>query len=278
MSDIIKLRTDAFDALEVEAAMVATKFDPDDPWAPLQNDDILCTTTGGVSISHSVTTQDYGADVDGFPNDVMEMKRKTGETASISFNSITFNAANTKWAMGAADITYRANGTKVIRPRKNIQLSDFSTLYCYCQKANGGMYIVMLRNALSVNGLNVTTTKNNKGQMQQTITGHVSLQEQDLPPIEVYEVAPVDADVYVDVKQVLDEHITSSITERTAEFGEALTGTLTVAGGYEFDSVAIYMGGADISGWTGVWDASTGAIEIDPVTADIEIKATSKVE
>lgn len=278
MSSVIKLRTDAFDALEVEAAMIATVFDPDNPWRPLLNDEILGTTTGDVSINYSIDTQDYGADVNGFPNNVMEMKRKTGETASISFNSITFNAQNTKWALGAADISYRSNGVKVVKPRKNINLSDFEDLYAYCEKADGGMYVVLLRNALSTGGLAITTSKNNKGQMQQTITGHVSLAEQTLMPMEIYEVAPENADVYVNVKQTLDEHITSSIAATSFEFGEELTGTLTAAAGYTFDQVAIYMGGADISGLTGVWDASTGAIDIEVVTGDIEIVATSKTE
>ena len=51
-----------------------------------------------------------------------------------------------------------------------------------------------------------------------------------------------------------------------------------MASGYTFDQVAIYMGGADISGLTGVWDASTGAIDIEVVTGDIEIVATSTTE
>jgi hypothetical protein len=112
--------------------------------------------------------------------------------------------------------------------------------------------------------------------MQQTITGHVSLNAQDEMPMEFYEIPPQEATVTATITQTLDENITSSITATSIDFGEALTGTLTAAAGYEFDEVHILMGGVDITEMTGVWDDTTGAISIASVTGNIEITATAK--
>lgn len=276
MSFFTRIKSDAFDALQVEAGILLTTFDPYNPWRLPTNDEILGTTTGGVNPQYNITTQDYGADVDNFPNDVMEMKRKTGQTASLGFTSITFNALNTQWALGAADTTTLANGVKKIVPRKDILLTDFKNIWWVGDKADGGAYAIKLKNALSTGGLNIQTTKSGKGTMQQTITGHVSLQAQDEMPMEFYEIPPQDATITATITQTLDEEITTSITATSIDFGEALTGTLTVATGYEFDEVHITMGGADITDLTGVWDDTTGAISISSVTGNIAITATAK--
>lgn len=268
----------AFDALQVDAGVILTYYDPTNPFRQPQDDEILMTTTGGITINENATTVDYAADVDNATDNMMEFKRITQRSASISCQSIKFNAANAKWALGAADESMLANGVRKVVPRKDLNLNDFKDLWWVGDKANGGAYAIHLLNALSTGGLQIKSSKGGKGTNSVTITGHVSLAEQTKMPLEIYDIPPTGATVYCTIKQTLDEHISSSITATNIEFREALTGTLTAASSYEFDSVAIYMGGADISGWTGVWDSSTGAIDIEEVTGDIEIVATSKTE
>lgn len=272
------ISTDAFDALQVDAGVILTDFDPSDPWKPIPDANILMTTTGGVNPVATPEFTDYAADVDNATNNMMEFKRLTNWTCSLSCSSIKFNADNAKWALGAAEKSYLSNGVAKVVPKKDMKLEYFGDIWWVGDKANGGAYAIHILNALSTGGLSIQSSKGGKGTSAVTITGHVSLANQTAMPMEIYDIPPADADVYVNVKQTYDEHITSSITALTAEFGEELTGTLTVASGYEFDNVAIYMGGADISGMTGVWDSITGAIDIDPVTADIQIVATSKIE
>ena len=55
---------DAFDALQVDAGVVLTKFDPFNPYVTPENDEILATTTGGISPACVPTYSDYGEDVD----------------------------------------------------------------------------------------------------------------------------------------------------------------------------------------------------------------------
>lgn len=272
------ISSDAFDALQVDAGVILTSFDPSDPWKPLTDDQILMTTTGGVNPVATPEFTDYAADVDNATNNMMEFKRITNWTCSLSCSSIKFNADNAKWALGAAEKTFLANGVAKVVPKKDMKLEYFSDIWWVGDKANGGAYAIHILNALSTGGLSIQTSKGGKGTSSVTITGHVSLNNQTAMPMEIYDIPPVDGEVYVDVKQTLDENITSSITDTSFEFGEELTGTLTAAAGYTFDQVAIYMGGADISGLTGVWDASTGAIDVEVVTGDIHIVATAKTE
>jgi len=48
------------------------------------------------------------------------------------------------------------------------------------------MVAVKLINALSTGGFSLQTTKNGKGQISLTITGHVSINAQDVVPMEFY--------------------------------------------------------------------------------------------
>lgn len=276
MGMFTRIATDAFDALQVDAGVILTKFDPTDPWHVPEDDDILMTTTGGITINESATTTDYAADVDNATDNMMEFKRITSRTASISCSSIKFNSANAKWALGAADESVISGGVRKVVPRKDIVLSDFKDIWWVGDKANGGAYAIHILNALSTGGLSIKTSKGGKGTNSVTITGHVSLNAQDKMPLEVYDIPAEGATVYMKITQTLDEHITSTITDTEIEYGEELTGTLAAGVGYAFDAVHIYMGGAEITGWTGVWDSTTGAISVEEVTGDIEIVATSK--
>lgn len=79
-----------------------------------------------------------------------------------------------------------AQGPKVV-PRRNLSLSDFeSAIWWVGDKADGGMVAVKLLNALSTGGFNLKTTKNGKGQLTLEITGHVSINAQNVVPMEFY--------------------------------------------------------------------------------------------
>ena len=184
------ISTDAFDALQVDAGVILTNFDPLDPFKAPQNEDILATTTGGIKPACTPTYSDYGSDVDNVPNNMMEFKHLDGWDASIAFSSIRFNADNTLWSLGAADAELLHNGVTKISPRRSVQLSDFKDIWWVGDKANGGAYAIQLLNALSTGGLNIQSTKNGKGTNAVTVTGHVSIFEQDKMPMVIYDIPP----------------------------------------------------------------------------------------
>lgn len=190
MGTYTKVSTDAFDALQLDAGVLLSTFDLTSPYTAPDSDDIIATTTGGINPTCVPTYSDFGEDVDNVPNNMMEFKHLDGWECAMAFSSIKFNAENTKWALGAADITTLTGnlGIKKITPRGTLKQTDFADLWWVGDKANGGAFAVRLINGLSTGGLNIQSTKNGKGTNQMTITGHVSLANQNVMPMEFYDI------------------------------------------------------------------------------------------
>lgn len=186
MGKFTVISDDAFDALQLDAGVLLSDFDPSDPQKPASAD-IIATTTGGINPSCVATYSDFGEDVDNVPNNMMEYKHLDGWDCTLGFSTIKFNAANTVWALGAADTTSGTGYTKIV-PRRNVKLTDFKDIWWVGDKANGGAFAVCLKNALSTGGLSIQSTKNGKGTNAITLTGHVSIDHQDDMPMEFYDI------------------------------------------------------------------------------------------
>lgn len=229
------IANDAFDALQVDAGVLLTNFDPANPYQTPQSEDILATTTGGVNPTCAPTYSDYGEDVDNVPNNMMEFKHLDGWEAAMAFSSIKFNAANTKWALGAADTELLSNGVTKIKPRRDLKQTDFKDLWWVGDKANGGAYAIKLLNALSTGGLSIQSSKNGKGTNAITVTGHVSINAQDVMPMEIYDIPPQDpATVVPDINLnksniALEEGATATIRAYTTPEGEDVTWTTSAS-------------------------------------------------
>lgn len=180
---------DAFETLQLNAGVLLTTFDPANPVTP-DDSAILATTTGGINIVCKPTYSDLAEDIDNVPNGMKEMMHLDYWDCNIGFTSLKFNAANTKWALGSADVDSTNKGYTVVKPRYKLSQDDFSAIYWVGDMANGGLAAVKLDNAISSSGLSIQTTKNGKGQSQQTITGHPSIDAQDVVPMEFYFIPP----------------------------------------------------------------------------------------
>lgn len=239
------IANDAFDALQVDAGVILTDFDPANPYVTPASEKILATTTGGVNPTCIPTYSDYGEDVDNVPNNMMEFKRLSSWEAKMSFTSIKFNAANTQWALGAADTELLENGVTKISPRRDVKLTDFASIWWVGDKANGGAYAIKLLNALSTGGLSIQSTKNGKGTNTIEVTGHVSLDAQDVMPMEIYDIPPEEPVPPVVVPSVtldkdtlsLEEEETATLVATTVPAGETVTWTTSD------DTVATVSGG-----------------------------------
>lgn len=176
---------DAFDGLQVDAGVLLKTFTPATPAAPA-DEDIICATTGGINVVCEPTYSDFGEDVDNVPNNMKEFKHLDGWNCSISTTSLGTTPELIKMALGAADI----NGTTKIVPRRDLEQTDFSDIWWVGDRADGGMVAVRLINALSTGGFSLQTTKNGKGQISITLTGHVSINAQSVVPMEFYSADP----------------------------------------------------------------------------------------
>jgi len=186
MGVFTKIPQNTFDELQVEAGMVLKDFDPSSPAAPAEAD-IVTATTGGISVSCVPTFSDFGEDIDNCPVNMMELKRIESWEVTMTFTALSVSADVIKLALGAADIT----GTEKVTPRRELELTDFSTLWWVGDRSDGGFAAVKISNALSTGGFSLQTTKSGKGQISCTITGHVSINAQDVVPAEFYSAEPV---------------------------------------------------------------------------------------
>lgn len=176
---------DTFDGLQLDAGVLLNTFDPATPAAP-DDEDIICATTGGITVACVPTFSDLGEDVDNVPNNMKELKHLDGWECTMSTTSLGTSPALIKMALGCADI----DGTSKIVPRADLKQSDFSDIWWVGDRADGGMVAVQLKNALSTGGFSLQTTKNGKGQIALTITGHVSINAQKEVPMVFYSADP----------------------------------------------------------------------------------------
>ena len=184
MGKFTKIPQDTFEGLQLEAGILLRSFDPSSDEAPA-DEDIICATTGGITVSCTPTFSDMGADVDNCPVNMKELMHLDSWACTMSFNALSTSVPFLKLALGAADV----EGNKVT-PRRDLKQSDFSDLWWVGDRADGGWVAVKLMNALSTGGISLQTTKSGKGQTSVTLTGHVSIDAQDVVPMDFYSSAP----------------------------------------------------------------------------------------
>lgn len=178
-----------FQEMQMDAGVLLKTFTPATPTAP-KDEDIICATTGGITVACEATYSDLGEDVDNCPNNMMELKHLDGWDCRFEFTALGTSPELIRLALGAADVD-SIDATK-ITPRMKLNQTDFSTIWWVGDRADGGCVAVELANALSTGGLSLQTTKNGKGQTACTLTGHVSLEAQDKVPMTFYSIDPED--------------------------------------------------------------------------------------
>lgn len=178
---------DTFKALQMDAGVILTNFDPVTGAAP-KDEDIICATTGGVNPTCVPTYSDLGEDVDNCPTNMKELKHLDGWECKLAFTALGTSPKAIKLSLGCADID-SDNPSKIVL-RKDIKQDDFSDIWWVGDRADGGFVAVRLINALSTGGFSLQTTKNGKGQIDCELTGHTSLEDQNEMPMEFYSCDP----------------------------------------------------------------------------------------
>ena len=206
------------------------------------------------------------------PLNMMEFKHLDGWECALATTSLGTSPELIKMALGCADID--AQDTSKIVPRMDLKQTDFSDIWWVGDRADGGFVAIQLKNALSTEGFSLQTTKNGKGQIAITITGHVSINAQKEVPMVFYSADPSEVASYR-VTQTLS-HVTSTYTDTSIASTDAFSATLAAAEDYTMASVIVMMGGEDIT--EDAYTSGTGAVAIASVTGDIQIVATATTE
>lgn len=181
MGTFSKIAQETFEEFQVDAGVLLRTFDPESP--ELVDENIICATTGGINPTCVPTYSDWGEDVDNCPNGMMELMRLDGWDCGLGFTALNTTPEVIRMALGAADIDVESG--KIV-PRRNLKQTDFSDVWWVGDRSDGGLVAIRLINALSTSGFSLQTTKNGKGQIAVTLAGHVSIQNQDVVPMEFY--------------------------------------------------------------------------------------------
>ena len=171
----------AFAEFQVDAGVLLRNFDPENP--KISDDDIICATTGGINPSCVTTFNDWGSDVDNCPANLLELKDITGYDCTLGFTALNTTPELIRLALGAADID--ESGSK-ITPRMELKDTDFADIWWVGDRSDDGLVAIRLINALSTSGFSLQTTKDGKGRISVSLTGHVSNNNTKQVPMEFY--------------------------------------------------------------------------------------------
>lgn len=190
MGKFTKIPDDTFSKLQLNAGILVDGFTP----ATGVIGNLLGATTGGITFSSNPTFSDYGEDIDNCPNNMMELKRLDGYDPTMSGTFLTVSAAALKALIGSADID-GSDATHVI-PRDHLLTTDFDDVWWIgdysdinndgASAGHAGFLAIHLMNALNTAGIQITSAKNEKGQMAFEYHGHYSIDDQDVVPFEIY--------------------------------------------------------------------------------------------
>ena len=191
MAKFTQIPTDTFQKLQINAGILvqgATGFVP--ATGAITSANIIGATTGGITVSCIPTYTDFGENVDNCPKNTMELKRLDNWECRISGTFLTVTPNVAKMMLGAADVD-DTDTTKVV-PRVDLDEDDFDDVWFvgdYSDKNganNGGFVAIHLLNALSTGGFSMKTSDKEKGEFSVEFTGHVSIEAQEVVPMEFY--------------------------------------------------------------------------------------------
>ena len=176
-----KIPQNTFEELQINAGILVKDFDIDT--GTFRDEDMLTATTGGITISVKPEFEDFASDVDNAAKNMLEMKRITSTEVTASTTALNINEDLLLYMLGAAD---KDVTTGAIKPRKDLKTTDFKTIWWIGDLSNNGYIAVKISNALSTDGFSIKTSDKGKGNISLTLTGHTSLQAQDVIPAEFY--------------------------------------------------------------------------------------------
>lgn len=178
-----KISQEAFKSMQINAGVVLNKFDPSGA-TEIQDADIICATSGGITATCKANFTDLGADVDNAQKNTAELMQIEDYDCTLAFTALNVTTDVIKLALGAADVS-----DKKVTPRMTLNptanTGDFKDIWLVGDTIDDGYVAVRLMNALSTGGLTLKTTDRGKGNIAVTLTGCPRLGS-DVVPMEFY--------------------------------------------------------------------------------------------
>lgn len=184
-----KVAADAAQNIQVDAGLILSSYDVTNPVEPADSD-IVCATTGDITLTATPDTSDFLEDVNNAPKNTMEGKRITGWQCGLTCTCLEITAETLALSLGAS----KTNANGGVTPRDQYEISDFKSLYWIGDMVDeDALFVVKMDNTVSTGGLSFTATNNGKGQLALTLTPHASLADVTKIPMEFYVLEKVDS-------------------------------------------------------------------------------------
>ena len=180
-----KIPQNTFEQLQVNAGILLKDFDVET--GTFEDSDMLTATTGGITVNVKPSFEDFASDVDNASKNLMEFKRITETEVSLSTTALNITEDLLLMQLGAADKDAQSGA---IKPRADLKTTDFKTIWWIGDLSNNGFIAIKISNVLSTDGFSIKTTDKGKGNISLTLTGHMSINAQDVIPAEFYLGAP----------------------------------------------------------------------------------------
>lgn len=182
-----------FQAMQFDSGFLVKDFDPTNFIAPT-HEDIVDVTSGNIGFNLTPTLVDLGSDVNNLHGVFKELQYiSQWSGAQLTFTSLKFSVENYKRNLGAAEIS----GNKVT-PRMYLKPEDFENIAWVGKLIGGGFAAIVMKNTVSTGGVSISTSKDGKGTNSVTLTGFMSIEDQETVPAEFYAIT---GDVNVTLKQ-----------------------------------------------------------------------------
>lgn len=169
-----------FDEFAIDTAYILSDYDFESNAAP-SVENIICVTTGDISVNHTKTTGNYADDVNGINGRFKELEYVESSETTLGFTSLTASPKAIALALGCATV----NGNE-ITTRDELRDEDFKDVVVVGKKKGGGLVGAKLKNTFSTGGLAMTFSKNAKGNHAITLTAFKSIENPNEVPITFY--------------------------------------------------------------------------------------------
>ena len=175
--------------LLLDAGAFFLNYDPAKDTPATAQAKLIGATQGGGSFSAVPTVRQH--EVDGAPANTKGLETIDGWVVTMVANVKEVTITSLKTALGAVKventIASGPEGYSKMTGKDKIEDSDYSDNITWIGKLKGSEKPVMIviSNALSVNGLNLTVADKNEAVIPITLTGHYTLDDLETPPYEI---------------------------------------------------------------------------------------------
>ena len=255
---------DQFKEMQFDSGVLVKSFDPSNPAIP-SSSDILCATTGNLTITCTPTLVDLGEDVNNLHGKLKELQYIDGWQCQIQFTALEITAALLKMSLAAGDSSISGGVTKV-QPRGYLTGADFRDVWWIGAKIGGGYAAVKIYNALNTAGLSLTTQKSGKANLAITLEAFSSISAQNVVPTEFYSIPATAPSISLAAYNITldDDDPAYTLVATTTPAGATITWT---SGDTDVATVASSWNGVKITPAGLGRCAVTGSITVGGVTA-----------